>query len=458
MKRISFKFDNIIYYLILLLPLILTKEILVLGENVLPLLIIALEVVLICKKILGNKGKKFIIRSYPIDKYICFFIMVYALWKILSFSMGFFSTEILDMEFFATILAFTILYLLMDFQININPGWQKPATIGGTTGSLVIFLSTLKGLEISYLSDALTITGDGIVSYLLLVNLLSITNWILIKDDNKWSNFWLITIGFNMFVLLLKQSHISNWIIVFCLLAVAAFFRPRASLIKKVGILLFLFLFLWSNMSLVLNYTQWFQTEAVYSLETSVYMELFLALGGLLFFHFWDRIPEECDLQKISMVKMQHYFRMVLGVLGFVFFTFVMGGNIWQTLEDKGLKGFIKALALPLNSEITSGSSSIFQWMNQLGVVGVLLLLIWFYQLGMRLYKRCGKDRERSNCFLIFYIAFLLQFFMWEVPGNVLLVFVFLLSLGNVKPKLIEIELENEESVGNQGGEENEEI
>lgn len=460
MKRISFNFDNTIYYLILLIPLILIKQVWVLGENVLPLLIIALEVVLICKKILANKGKKFIIRSYAIDKYICFFIMVYALWKILSFSMGFFSTEILDMEFFATILAFTILYLLMDFQININPEWQKLATIGGTAGSLVIFLSTLKGLEISYLTDALTITGDGIVSYLLLVNLLSITNWILIKEDNKWSNFWLIITGFNMFVLLLNQSHISNWIMVFCLLAIAAFFRPRASLIKKVGILLFLFLFLWSNMSLVLNYTEWFQVEAVYSLEASVYMELFLALGGLLFFHFWDRIPDNCELQKISMVKMQYYFRMVLGILGLAFLAFSMGGNVWQSLEDKGLKGFIKVLALPLNSEITSGSSTIFQWLNQLGVVGVLFVLIWFYQLGIRLYKRCGKDQERANCFLIFYIAFLLQIFMWEVPGNVLFIFMFLLSMGNQKLKLIEIELEDEikENVENQGGEENEEI
>lgn len=66
MKRISFKFDNIIYYLILLLPLILIKEILVLGENVLPLLIIALEVVLICKKILGNKGKSLLSEAIPL--------------------------------------------------------------------------------------------------------------------------------------------------------------------------------------------------------------------------------------------------------------------------------------------------------------------------------------------------------------------------------------------------------
>lgn len=467
MKRFSFNFSNIIYYLILALPLVLTKQVLVLGENILPLVVIVLEVALICKRILDNKGRKFLIKSYPIDKYMCFFIMVYTLGKILSFTFGISSNAvIMDMEFYTLIFAVTLLYLLMDFQGNINPQWQKIAVSAGTVGSFLIFLSFLKDKEFHYLTDALTKTGDGIVSYLLVVNLLCITNWILNKEENKFSNLWLAVTGFNMFVLLLKRSHISNWMIVFCLLSVAAFFRPRASLIKKVGILLFLFLFLWSNMSLVLNYTQWFQVDAVYSLETSVYMELCLALGGLLFFHFWDRIPEGTELDKLSMVKMQHYFRMVLGVLAFIFLIFVMGGNVWSSLADDGLKGFVKALALPLHGELTKGSSTIFIWLTKLGVVGVLLLLIWFYQMGMRMYKRCGVDQERENCFLIYYLAFLFSIFMWEVPGNVLLVFVFLVSMGNVKPKLIEIETEEEnkeieENVKieeNQGGEKDEEM
>ena len=468
MKKFSLSFTNILYYILLMLPLVLTKQVLVLGENILPLFIISLEAALICKKILENKGKRFVVRSYPMDKYICFFLLIYVLWKILSYSMGFFSAEILDMEFYTAILAVTVLYLLMDFQININPGWQNIAVVGGTIGSLLIFLSTIKGLEVSNLNltDALSKTNDGVISYLLLINLLSITNWILRKEENKWSNVWLALSGFNMFVLLLKQSHISNWIIVFSLLSVTAFFRPRASLIRKAGILLFLFLFLWSNMSLVLNYTDWFQVDAVYSLETSVYMELFLALGGLLFFHFWDRIPEGSDLNKISMVKMQYYFRMVLGILGFVFLIFSMGGNVWQSLPDEGLEGFVKALALPLNSEITAGSSTIFQWLNKLGVVGVIFLLIWFYQMGRRLYKRCGVDDEKENCILIFYIAFLLQIFMWEISGNVLFVFMFLVSMGNVKPKLIEIEakeenreeIESQKDIEIQGGENHEEV
>ena len=116
MKRVSFNFNNLLYYFILILPLVFTKQVFVLGENVLSLLVIALEVFLICKRILDNKGKKIRIGSHPIDKYICFFIMVYALWKILSFSLGISSGLVMDMEFYTLIFAVTLLYLLMDFQ------------------------------------------------------------------------------------------------------------------------------------------------------------------------------------------------------------------------------------------------------------------------------------------------------------------------------------------------------
>jgi len=456
MKKLSLNLSSVLYYIILALPLILTRQISALGDNILPLMIIVLEVFLICKRILDSKGKRFIIRKYPMDKYICYFILIFSLWKILSFLLGIFSSGLLDMEFYTTILAITVLYLLMDFPVELHPNCSKVATVCGTIGSFIVFLTCIKETELNFFIDALTVTNDGIISYLLLVNVLSIANYILLEKVNKWSEAWLIPVAFNMFVMLLKQSHIANWIIVFLLLTVAAFFRPRASLIKKVGTLLFLFLFLWSNMSLVLNYTQWFQVEAIYSLEASVYMELFLALGGLLFFHFWDKLPENIDLHKISMVKMQVYFRMILGILVFIFLIFVTGGTVWQVLPEEGVKDFVRALALPLSSEITAGSSTIFTWILELGVVNVILILTWFYQLGLRLYKRCGIDWEKNNFFFLIYIVFLIEIFIWELPCNVLIICMFLISMGNMKPKLIEIELEDESEKS--GGESDEKV
>lgn len=442
MKKFSFNLHKLLYYIIALLPLILVKQISALGGNILPLLIIALEVCLICKKILDNKGKKIsIVKKHTIDKIICGFIFVFALWKIFCFLMGIFSSGLLDMEFYTIILVVTGLYLLMDFQMDENPWFLKVVTIGGTIGSVMILLNDIKDSKVGAIIDGLTVSNDGIKSYLLLVVMLGIVNYILLAETKKWRQLWLVPIALNMFVLLLHQSYISNWLIVFVLLVIASFFRPRATLIKKIGILLFLFVFLWSNMSLIINYTQWFQVEAVYSLEASVYMELVLALGGLLFFHFWDRLPKDADLHKVSMVKMQEYFRMVSCILGFVFLIFVAGGDAWQALPDTSLQGFVKVLALPLSKELVVGSSTIFTWIVEMGIVMVILFLLWFYQIGKRLLKKCGIDQEKNNVFLLIYILFLVEIFIWEVPCNVLIVYMFMISMGNIQPIRVKVEL-----------------
>ena len=449
MKKRSFDLHKFLYYIIAILPLILVKQISVLGGNVLPLLIIALEVCLICKKILDNNGQKInIIKKYTIDKLICGFIFFFALWKIFSFLMGIFSSEMLDMEFYTTILVVTALYLLMDFQMDENSWFLKVVTIGGTIGSGMIFLTNIKESKVITIIDGLTVSNDGIKSYLLMVVIFAIVNYIMIEEHMKWEQLWIVPIALNMFVLLLHQSHISNWLIVFVLLVIASLFRPRATLIKKVGILIFLFMFLWANMSLIINYTQWFQVEAVYSLEASVYMELVLALGGLLFFHFWDRLPKDADLHKVSMVKMQEYFRMVTCILGFVFLIFIAGGEAWQALPDTGLQGFVKVLALPLSKELVAGSSTIFTWIVEMGIVMVILFLLWFYQIGKRLLKKCGIDQEKNNIFLLIYILFLVEIFIWEVPCNVLIVYMFIISMGNIQPMRRKVELDENSGGG----------
>ena len=89
-----------------------------------------------------------------------------------------------------------------------------------------------------------------------------------------------------------------------------------------------------------------------------------------------------------------------------------------------------------------------------------MLILIWLYQMGNSLYKRCGVDRENNNFFFLLYIVFLIEMILWELPCNVLMIYMFLISMGNVKPKLIEMELEKEdlESETNQEGENHEKI
>lgn len=436
MKKFSINLYKLLYYIIALLPLLWVKNINILGDNALPLLLIVFEVGIVCKKILDNKIRIIDIkRKYSVDQCVCGFIFLFSLWKILSFLTGMFTKDMPDMEFYTTFLVAMGIYLLTDRQMEMNSRFLKVLTICGTLGSSIILLTDIKGINIKTIIDALTESSDGIYAYLLLAVMISILNYILVEEHGKWTLLWLAPIALDMLVLLLHHNSISNWIVVFALLLIASFFRPRATLIKKIGILLFLFLFLWANISLVLNYVKPFEVESTYSIEAGVYMELILTLGGIFFFYFWDRLPQEVDLHKVSMIRMQRHFRMITGVLGFVFFIFIAGGESWQSLPDNGLQGFVKGLALPLSKELVAGSSTIFTWIVEMGLMMVVLFLIWFYQIGKRLFERCERDREENNIFFLIYILFLIEIFIWEVPCNVFIAYMFLISMGNVQPR-----------------------
>lgn len=93
-----------------------------------------------------------------------------------------------------------------------------------------------------------------------------------------------------------------------------------------------------------------------------------------------------------------------------------------------------------------AGSSTIFTWIVEMGPVIVILFLIWFYYIGKQLCRKCGRDREENNIFFLIYILFLIELFIWEIPSNVFIAYIFMISMGNIQPKIMEVKLGNEEN------------
>ena len=100
--------------------------------------------------------------------------------------------------------------------------------------------------------------------------------------------------------------------------------------------------------------------EISYNLEISVYLEMLLAIGGLIFFHYWDRLPQGADLNKVSMLKLQRRIKEVLGAYTIFFMGIVLGGSCWQKLQEKGYRTFIKGITVSLVNEIYSTDSLFF--------------------------------------------------------------------------------------------------
>lgn len=246
-------------------------------------------------------------------------------------------------------------------------------------------------------------------------------------EDKMQSYLLLISTAMNFFVLLINKNIVSIWLMIGILLWIPVVFRPTAELIKRAMQLLFVFVFLLCNMSLITNYTSMLTVGVSYNLEISVYLEMLLALGGLLFFYYWDRLPEGTDLTKISMLKLQRRIKVVLGIYVVIFIGIIFGGSCWQNLPEEGYRTFVKGITVSLINEINLGDSLFYICVDKGGVIVFGTAVFLFYKLIKRLWRKYHPDKPVTNMLIILTVLFVLECFIWKLTfGNILLHTVFL--------------------------------
>ena len=162
---------------------------------------------------------------------------------------------------------------------------MEAITIGGGFGTGIFLLCML---NVPYVNSFVMIQDwywESLASYLLLPVFSSVVLFCTTENRKKQ----LLAFGVSLisfFVLFLNENQTGIWLVVFFLLGIPVIFRPRAELIKRSMQLLFTYLFLWCNMSLITNYVKAVTWPPVnYSWEASVYGELVLAVAALIFFH-----------------------------------------------------------------------------------------------------------------------------------------------------------------------------
>lgn len=266
-------------------------------------------------------------------------------------------------------------------------------------------------------SCALFVASISVISYCL-------------NESKTMSIVYLSSSILSFLVLCINSYCISFWILLFVFLLIPIIYRPTAELIKKDMQLLFLCFFMLSNMSLISNYTDLLLIEVNLSLESSVYLEMFLALGALVFFHYWDRLPEEVELKRISMIKLQRVYVWSLCLLCFVFVGIVFGANSWKELPDTMSGKIVKSVALPAVSEIAKYRSGVSVMIENVGLVGCTLLLGVFVILIRKLFINYHMDKIRTNVCVLTISVFFVQFLLFDVPLNLVLIYYFFILYG----------------------------
>lgn len=324
-----------------------------------------------------------------------------------------------------TLLSFTFLYFLLSSGIKFYEKYLDGILFSGLIAEgmlLYYYTAGGSGSQVAILIDK----GSDIASYMVLLGAISLFRYLFCKEKMK-KIFYAGVSLLSYLLLFISESRIGIWIMVLVFLAVPVVFRPTAELVKKDMQLFFAYMFLLSNMSLIGNYTHIVQKELHYDLEHSVYLELILALLGVLFFHYWDRIPKEANPERLVLRKMRKGYQFLLKLAGILLLVMIVGGESVSTLPDgRGLNVW-KGFALPLTEEVKQGQGLLYFMLKEQGLVGAGMVLVFCTLLIARLRRRFAWDKPRTGFLILLTSVLLVQCIFWKPEPVVFTLYVLLM-------------------------------
>lgn len=326
----------------------------------------------------------------------------------------------------AEALAFAALYLLISSGMKFRQNYFDMILYGGLLFETLFLYAHVTGAAYWKYGELVLKDAGAAAACFLLVCMVGVYQYCTCKDRLR-SLFYFAVSAVSFLALALNRNTISLWLMALYFLAVPVLLRPTARLVKKDMQMLFLFGFLLSNMSLLTNYTGMFVTDIAFSLEHSVYLDLLLACGGILFFHYWEKIPEGIDLERLVMRKMRRTYKYLFMVGGIFFTGIVFGADRWTALGEKMPDKIWKSFALPLVEAVKQSESGFYACFQETGVIAGIFIVMFLVLLMSRMRRNYGMDRPLTGGLILITIFFMIQLLFYRPAANTLTVYVVLL-------------------------------
>lgn len=398
------------------------------GMDLLPILLFVVVLAwMTCHIIQINRGQKSWRQSYGRLDVIMGLLLLYELLQLIVTLVSAAEDEVPDYSLNLLIIGLIMLYVLMMETGGMERSYLDLILYSGLIVMMVLLLGYLCSPRIG---ESLILWGNQMASasYLLLIATVGVLQYCTSKIPLQ-SYFYAMCTFISFFLLGCNHSVISFWILGITILLVPILLRPTALLIKKAMQMLFVFLFLLSNMSLVTNYTGLLLVETTYDLEHSVYLDFLLAFGGVLFFHYWDRMPKKVRLDRIVLRRLYRVEKQIVKVCLMILLLFIIGGSAWQSLDSgrmsiQALQGFTGSLW----EEMERNQSFFFQCVARQGIVGAVLCILVIIFATERVSRAFGWDKVMHGVLGVVLSGILLQLLLWEGCINILPVGIMMLT------------------------------
>lgn len=267
----------------------------------------------------------------------------------------------------------------------------------GLLVSGVMLYYDLCGVESDSVMQMFIQNDADTASYMLLLGTTSVLQYCECRERHK-SFFYAGSALISFFLLFLTQNIVGIGIMTLVFVAVPILFRPTVALVKRDMQMFFLYLFLLSNIGLMAAYSDFIEKEISYSLQNGVYLEMAMAAGGILFFLFWERIPEGVDTERLVLRRMRKGYQLLFRGLLFLAAAVVVGDS---------------------DGRFTSGADCFRYLYERAGAFGALLLVYILAVSVGGLKRNYHPDKPETVKLIMISGVFMVQMFFWEpVPQS----------------------------------------
>ena len=227
---------------------------------------------------------------------------------------------------------------------------------------------------------------SALAPYLLLVGTVALEGYCMEEGGKRWFCFGMALAGW---LLLFLDGNVIG-ILLGCLTFPVSILlhRPEKEFVRRTMQMAFACFFLLSNMPLLVRCFPLIETGGAWSLEEGVCLELALALAGMLFFSWWDRLPEGGG---ILLHGFQKGLSWALAGTGMVLFLLLVMGERLEGMGDGmgiNLLGHFSAAA----REYCAGhNGSFYDGIESSGLAGG----VWVVCTGLAAVQQMGRRTRR---------------------------------------------------------------
>ena len=321
------------------------------------------------------------------------------------------------------IISFVVLYFLIAARPLFSEKYFHVVLFAGLVVFSLLIIHYLSGSGADRLMEVMLKDNRKAASFAVLVCTIALCQYC--RSYSRYRSIFFGAVAFVGFLILfLNKNAVSIWLMLSVFIAIPIVFHPTVELVKRDMQMLFLYLFLFGNMGFLTTYTGLIKGGVAYSLDSCIYLNVAIVIGGIFFFRMWEKIPPDVDIKRLVIKRLGRKCFILLKICAAgAALVFINGAN-WKELPDGMGMSAIKAALVPVVEEVQTGKSAFYLCLEGQGIIGSLLILALCICMVMQIYKNHDRDWPVTGVLTMVAGVFFAQLLFWGECMNTLPLYV----------------------------------